>query len=140
MQMLLFHCWTQMMLQKCLVVVCIDSVTHWDHAVEDDAINFATVSVTLTLLGFWRIFFGCVNLGGIIHLTSISIQGHMLVPKSHYVVHLLSCHFLLVFLPLPPGGRCMYQYKMMDMLHVLSACILCRDFIVYSMNVVTFKD
>jgi hypothetical protein len=36
---LLSHCWTQMMLQKSLVVLRIDSATSWDHMVEDDTID-----------------------------------------------------------------------------------------------------
>jgi hypothetical protein len=111
--------------------------------VEDDNINIATASITLTLLGFWRICFGCGNLDGIIHLTAISVQAHMLVVWFHQgplYGTFIFLSLLAYILPLPPGGSYIYQYKIVIMLHVLNTCILFTDFIVYLMNIVIFKD
>jgi hypothetical protein len=47
---------------------------------------------------------------------------------------------LAYILPLPPGCRYIYQYRIVIILHVINACILFNDCIFYLMNIVTFKD
>jgi hypothetical protein len=81
----------------------------WDCTVEDGNIDITTVSIPLTLLGSWWICFRCGNQDGIIHLTAIPVQVHMLVLWFHQEPQYGTFIFLSLLacpLPLPPGCRC----------------------------------